>query len=576
MTTPGALLFLTLIHFITGQVSGDGNSTNLIPWTSIFKCGLKNCPFGQDCLIVSGTQMCVDPCDHYTILNNPKRSVSYTRYPDVSVNDCNVKWEGWHRLLLGGLSAKMPEDCVEEYMCGTFYPLWLNGRHPRPEEGVVPSKICGVSGRSCCHYNSNDIHVKACPGNFFIYKFVVPNVSPSAYCALVPTVPSTIPPTIRTRTTRAPDTTTYAKPTSATTTPEPGTTKSLDEDTVMTPPESNTMTPLTDTTTAQKPGTTTSSPVPSPATPQKTTPALKTDPVTEPTTISMIELVCERSLFRVVVVTSQLLTVGLDASSVHLADPTCSAHGEVNGVVWCQVERKEGSCGNTLKTNGTHAIFSNYLFLYPLARGAFLPRPVRIPFSCVYPMVAETSLDVALRPHLSTEGAGLVGVGSTAIASMSLYRDSNYTNTFPVGQRVVVPLGSPLYVGVSVNETETERFVTVLDDCYVTHSPSPYDLMRYYLIQGKCASDRRRVAVEESGSSLKARFSALLFLYWGDYQDVFLHCRLSLCDRRRVGFCTPMCLRRTSRSVSQAIPLKPLTIGPIAWDQYEVSDNYNH
>uniref|UniRef100_A0A3P8XBS9 ZP domain-containing protein n=1 Tax=Esox lucius TaxID=8010 RepID=A0A3P8XBS9_ESOLU len=517
MTTPGALLFLTLIHFITGQVSGDGNSTNLIPWTSIFKCGLKNCPFGQDCLIVSGTQMCVDPCDHYTILNNPKRSVSYTRYPDVSVNDCNVKWEGWHRLLLGGLSAKMPEDCVEEYMCGTFYPLWLNGRHPRPEEGVVPSKICGVSGRSCCHYNSNDIHVKACPGNFFIYN--------------------------------------------------------LDEDTVMTPPESNTMTPLTDTTTAQKPGTTTSSPVPSPATPQKTTPALKTDPVTEPTTISMIELVCERSLFRVVVVTSQLLTVGLDASSVHLADPTCSFK-----------TRKSCSLNDIsvrlnvlpFQTNGTHAIFSNYLFLYPLARGAFLPRPVRIPFSCVYPMVAETSLDVALRPHLSTEGAGLVGVGSTAIASMSLYRDSNYTNTFPVGQRVVVPLGSPLYVGVSVNETETERFVTVLDDCYVTHSPSPYDLMRYYLIQGKCASDRRRVAVEESGSSLKARFSALLFLYWGDYQDVFLHCRLSLCDRRRVGFCTPMCLRRTSRSVSQAIPLKPLTIGPIAWDQYEVSDNYNH
>ncbi|XP_052384331.1 pancreatic secretory granule membrane major glycoprotein GP2-like [Oncorhynchus keta] len=80
----------------------------------------------------------------------------------------------------------------------------------------------------------------------------------------------------------------------------------------------------------------------------------------------------------------------------------------------------------------------------------------------------------------------------------------------------------------------------------------------------RCPSDHHQVRVEESGSSLRARFSALLFLYQGDYRDVFLHCRLSLCDQRSSS-CTPNCGRRISRSVSTSASQKPLTIGPITW-----------
>jgi hypothetical protein len=55
----------------------------------------------------------------------------------------------------------------------------------------------------------------------------------------------------------------------------------------------------------------------------------------------------------------------------------------------------------------------------------------------------------------------------------------------------------------------------------------------------RCPSDRTQVRVEESGSSLEARFSVLLFLFQGDYRDVFLHCSLSLCDQRSSS-CTPV------------------------------------
>ncbi|XP_062304133.1 uromodulin-like [Osmerus eperlanus] len=272
------------------------------------------------------------------------------------------------------------------------------------------------------------------------------------------------------------------------------------------------------------------------------------------------ELVCGRSYLEVGLLNSQLLSNGLDPSSAHLADPRCSAHQERDGRAWYQVERREGSCGNTLTANTTHAIYSNTLFLYAVGQNR-VSTPIDVPFSCVYPMNTHASIDLAVVPRMPMNGIGIVAVGPKARASMSLFPNSSYTAPYPAGP-VTLPLGSVLHVGVSVEETEIGRFVVVLEDCYATHSPDPNDLLKYLLIQHKCPTDRHQVTVEESGLSLQARFSALLFLFQGDYRDVYLHCSLNLCDQRNSS-CSPVCSRRTARSVSESLHLKPLTIGPI-------------
>ncbi|XP_034752566.1 uromodulin-like [Etheostoma cragini] len=188
--------------------------------------------------------------------------------------------------------------------------------------------------------------------------------------------------------------------------------------------------------------------------------------------------------------------------------------------------------------------------------------PLSLPFSCVYPLDTDTSLNVAIRPFLPL-AAGISGLGTKARASMSLFRYSNYTETYPAGH-VTLPVGSPLYVGVSVEERDLS-FAVVLEDCYATHSSNPDDSMRHPLIQNKCPTDRKRVSVIESGSSLQARFSALFFLLHNDYRDVYLHCSLSLCERRSFS-CVPPCTRRIYRSVSNSDRLSTLSIGPIMWD----------
>ncbi len=79
---------------------------------------------------------------------------------------------------------------------------------------------------------------------------------------------------------------------------------------------------------------------------------------------------------------------------------------------------------------------------------------------------------------------GISGISEEKVrAFMSLFRDSSYTQTYPSGS-VTLPVGSPLYVEVSVEE-RNPRFVVVLEDCYFTGSSNPDDHVRRSIIQNK-------------------------------------------------------------------------------------------
>ncbi|XP_039540196.1 uncharacterized protein LOC120487851 [Pimephales promelas] len=122
-----------------------------------------------------------DPCNTYTVLDNPWRSINngYNTYCDQSVS-----WSGWYRLFINNMSAHIPDTCVPYHSrCGTHIALWIRGGHPTVTDGVVTRDVCGYWDNNCCYFGSYPIKVKACPGDYYVYELVRPNLCTLAYCA---------------------------------------------------------------------------------------------------------------------------------------------------------------------------------------------------------------------------------------------------------------------------------------------------------------------------------------------------------------------------------------------------------
>ncbi|XDV15911.1 hypothetical protein PO909_015852, partial [Leuciscus waleckii] len=137
-----------------------------------------------------------DPCDNYTVLDEPRRSI-YNTHASVIFYDCSINWRGWYRLFINNTSAHIPDTCVARYSCGTDVSLWIRGGHPTVTDGVVTRYVCGNAFMYCCFYGSFPIKVKACPGNYYVYELVSPTHCSSDYISdtgSINTSPTTVTP----------------------------------------------------------------------------------------------------------------------------------------------------------------------------------------------------------------------------------------------------------------------------------------------------------------------------------------------------------------------------------------------
>ncbi|KAK2876066.1 hypothetical protein Q8A67_020162 [Cirrhinus molitorella] len=127
-----------------------------------------------------------DPCYNYESLDRPWRANNES---GDWICDESFSWNGWYRLFYYGMNIQMPETCVNSYSCNTYYTLWLNGPHPQIEDGVVTKEVCGsYYWGGCCDYKTKPIRVKACPGNYYVYELVNPQIWCAGYCTDVSTI----------------------------------------------------------------------------------------------------------------------------------------------------------------------------------------------------------------------------------------------------------------------------------------------------------------------------------------------------------------------------------------------------
>ena len=121
----------------------------------------------------------IDPCSHYTQLNDRERAAGVPRGNTLKCDQRDLVTPKWYRFT-GAAGTQMPTTCVPKHYCGTHAPGWLSGAHPTNVGQIVNGKVCFHWGGSCCNWYAN-IQIKKCHG-FYVYKLERTPVCWLRYC----------------------------------------------------------------------------------------------------------------------------------------------------------------------------------------------------------------------------------------------------------------------------------------------------------------------------------------------------------------------------------------------------------
>ncbi|XP_004587139.4 uromodulin [Ochotona princeps] len=281
------------------------------------------------------------------------------------------------------------------------------------------------------------------------------------------------------------------------------------------------------------------------------------------TNINQLErsLECGVSNIKVSLSKCQLRSLGFQKIFMYLRDSKCSGFDERGNRDWVSVvtPTQEGPCGTLMTRNATHATYSNTLYL----SDEIIIRDlnVKINFACSYPLDMKVSLKTTLQPVVSSLNISMGGTGMF-IVQMALFQNPTYTQPYQ-GSSVTLSTEAFLYVGTILDGGDVSRFALVLTNCYATPSSNATDPIKYFIIQDRCPHSRdSTIQVVENGMSPQARFSVQMFRFAGNYDLVYLHCEVHLCDIVNEK-CTPTCTGTRVRSGGSIDHSRVLNLGPI-------------
>uniref|UniRef100_A0A8C5MXJ7 ZP domain-containing protein n=1 Tax=Leptobrachium leishanense TaxID=445787 RepID=A0A8C5MXJ7_9ANUR len=394
------------------------------------------------------------------------RCVHTTGSTEAGLSDlhCDSNKYGWYRFEGSG-GIRMPETCKPIFSCGTHAPLWLNGLHPKLNEGIVNHTACAHWAGDCCKW-SKDVQIKLCPGGYHVYKFSGTPLCEMTYC--------------------------------------------------------------TD--------------------PRGLFSFMKCKPPTNDYFLYFLfeevadihtKLTCGKLDMRATFQKCQFND--LNIKTIHLTNSSCfNVLEDIPTNTYVIVSPlRSNTCGTQLIKNSTHANYKSTLHI-ELEPDSIITRldELNIFMSCVYKLDLIASLNTALRPIIGSVNISLGGTGQFT-AYMALYKDSGYTQLYE-GSQVDISVKSILYIGVFIDDGGPSHYVLVLRNCYATPTENPEHTVKYYIIKDSCANTQdSTITVKENGVSMKALFSVQMFKFVGDYDRVYLHCQMSLCDAMDSS-CTPV------------------------------------
>ncbi|XP_006876035.1 PREDICTED: uromodulin [Chrysochloris asiatica] len=399
---------------------------------------------------------------------------------------------------LGPGGVRLPESCVPVLSCNTAAPMWLNGTHPSTDQGIVNRTACAHWSDSCCLWDV-PVQVKACAGGYYVYNLTAPPACHLAYC--------TDPSSVEGRCEEC--------------SPEEDCVSDNGRWRCQCKQNSN----ISD--------------------------------------ISQLEprLECGTNDIKVSLDKCQLKNLGFENIFMYLQDNRCLGFNERSDRDWVSVltPAQDGPCGTVLMKNETHATYRNTLYLAD--KIIIRERNIKINFACSYPLDMKVSLKTSLQPMVSALNISVGGTGMFTVR-MALFQNPAYTLPYQ-GSTVTLSTEAFLYVGTMLDGGDLSRFVLLMTNCYATPSGNITDPVKYFIIRDRCPrAEDSTIQVVENGESPQSRFSVQMFRFAGNYDLVYLHCEVYLCDSMNEK-CKPTCSGTRLRSGGLIDQSHVLNLGPI-------------
>ncbi|XP_051788213.1 alpha-tectorin [Erpetoichthys calabaricus] len=251
--------------------------------------------------------------------------------------------------------------------------------------------------------------------------------------------------------------------------------------------------------------------------------------------IIQAEVTCKHSQMEVFISKCKLFQLGFEREDVRINDHHCPGI-EGEDFISFQINNTKGHCGSIVQSNGTHIMYKNTVWIESINNtGNVITRDktINVEFSCAYELDIKISLETVVKPMLSVINLTLPTQEGSFITKMALYKNSSYRHPYREGE-VVLTTRDILYVGVFVEGADQHQLILIVNMCWATPSRDSSDRLRYIIIERGCPNIKdNTIEMEENGVSLTCRFHVTVFKFIGDYDEVHLHCDVSLCDSER-------------------------------------------
>lgn len=293
---------------------------------------------------------------------------------------------------------------------------------------------------------------------------------------------------------------------------------------------------------------------------------------------SLPQSVCLSNGSMIAFVNGSMTKPKIDARRTHLKDPTCKPLEATETLALFSFSAY--TCGTIQKFDSNYLIYENevvydQVVLFPNQPIISRDSNYRMTIRCRYPIRDTLWLSAQKEAAPVMMGLGLPSKtrvlrrrARTHMAELRIAKDDAYTSFYHLGDfPVSVKQADSLYLQADVPST---ILVSVLQDCWATTLPNHDGHSRWNLVVDGCATKGGADTLSTT-IYLSPDYSARLHVKLnGEVTgQVYIHCRVSLCDPKLTDGCFQTCDKSTERvfgkratsALSEVVSAGPVKVG---------------